>query len=160
MIFGVRRHDAAFWVLGAGFWVLGAGFWVLGAGFWVLGAGFWVLGAGFWVLGAGFWVLVRCRCPSTLKAASCPEPYTHLGGLNIADRSVSPLQGSIEGGTIYQGLRPGLSCVAASRLGIPSPEGAKQNRPGREPWVHVKRHGEPCKGDTALPFVSIATTSV
>ena len=63
-------------------------------------------------------------------------------------------------GTNSQGLRPGLSCVAAPRLGIPSPEGAKQKSPGREPWVHAKRQLEPCRGDAFLLFVSNATESV
>jgi hypothetical protein len=29
-----------------------------------------------------------------------------------------------------------------------SPEGAEEESPGREPWVHAKGGAEPCKGET------------
>ncbi len=48
---------------------------------------------------------------------------------------VPPFQGSIWGGALSQGLRPGLICYAPSGLGNQSREAAAQNSPGREPWV-------------------------
>jgi hypothetical protein len=56
------------------------------------------------------------------------------------------LSGLFSRSTLFpQGSRPGLSCVAASRLKNSSPEGAQQQSPGREPWVEAPCHESPVR---------------